>query len=217
MCLKCSGSVLDNLSSRQDPGSMNPKEKFVMKHRTHGIALVVALLSSLLLSTASMLAQGRHTQTAVDPQATSGKWAATNSMYYARSGHTANLLSSGMVLVAGGENAAGNVAQSELYNPTTGSWSLTGSLNDARAAASAVVLPGGKVLVAGGCVSDCANATNTAEIYNPSTSKWSPTGSMISARLYFTATVLKTGKVLVAGGGGDSESICELYNPTTNT
>src|SRR5215472_13350842 len=84
--LEGSGSFLDKLSSRQDPGSINPKEKFVMKHRSHGIALVVALLSSLLLSAASMLAQGRHTQTAVDPQATSGKWAAANSMYFTRSG-----------------------------------------------------------------------------------------------------------------------------------
>ena len=79
--------------------------------------MVVALLRSVLIGAGGMRAQGRHPQAAVDPYATSGKWAATNSMYYTKSGHTANLPASGKVLVAGGENAAGNVAQSELYNP----------------------------------------------------------------------------------------------------
>ncbi|HEV2175577.1 MAG TPA: hypothetical protein VGW33_00005, partial [Terriglobia bacterium] len=98
-----------------------------MTRKIHDSRLALALLASLLFTAAGLQAQG--------------KWTSTNSMNFARSGQTANLLLSGMVLVAGGENATGNVAQSELYNPSTGAWALTGNLNSARAAASAVVLP----------------------------------------------------------------------------
>ncbi len=69
--------------------------------------------------------------------------------------HTANLLSSGQVLVAGGyDNAsylnAGYLASAELYNPATDTWTATDSLNPARRYHTATLLSGGQVLVAGG-------------------------------------------------------------------
>jgi N-acetylneuraminic acid mutarotase len=136
---------------------MKRKENLLMTSKIHAPRLKLALLVSVLSTAAGLQAQG--------------KWTSTNSLNFARSGQTANLLSTGMVLVAGGENTTGNVVQSELYNPSTGAWDLTGNLNSARTAASAVVLPSGNVLVAGGCVSDCSTATKSAEIYNPSTGK----------------------------------------------
>ena len=68
----------------------------------------------------------------------------------ARYDHTATLLPSGKVLVAGGFNTMAPLSSAELYDPTTGTWAPTGSMTDARAFYTATLLPSGKVLVAGG-------------------------------------------------------------------
>ena len=83
-----------------------------------------------------------------------GSWSSTGSLGTARYCHTATLLPSGKVLVAGGVwTGAGNALSSaELYDPATGSWSTTGSLGTARDRHTATLLPHGKVLVAGGSV-----------------------------------------------------------------
>src|SRR5262249_42574182 len=55
----------------------------------------------------------------------------TGSLATARNNHTATLLPSGKVLVAGGfEN--GSLASAEVYDPATGVWAATGSLVTAR-------------------------------------------------------------------------------------
>ena len=64
--------------------------------------------------------------------------------------HTATLLLSGKVLVAGGSNGVDSLSSAELYDPATGIWSNTGSLHSARESHTATLLPSGKVLVAGG-------------------------------------------------------------------
>ncbi|MEO6969667.1 MAG: kelch repeat-containing protein [Chthoniobacterales bacterium] len=79
--------------------------------------------------------------------------------------HTATLLSSGQVLVAGGVNPSGFIVSAELYDPATGSWSATGSLATARAYHTATLLPSGQVLVAGGEAGGLALAS--AELYDP--------------------------------------------------
>jgi len=55
----------------------------------------------------------------------------TGSLTTARRSHTATLLPSGKVLVAGGFNGS-FLSSAELYDPATGSWSSTGSLTTAR-------------------------------------------------------------------------------------
>src|SRR6185503_10693261 len=75
---------------------------------------------------------GRPTKSAelYDPQ--TGNWAITgftNEVHFF--GHTATLLRSGDVLLAGGTNVNGSgdyVATVELYSPATGTWSTTASL-----------------------------------------------------------------------------------------
>ena len=70
----------------------------------------------------------------------------------ARVYHTATLLPSGKVLVAGGQGIGGALLSSaELYDPATGTWTATGSLGTGRSFHTATLLPSGKVLVAGGC------------------------------------------------------------------
>ena len=62
--------------------------------------------------------------------------------------HTATLLPSDEVLVAGGNDPP--TATAELYDPASGTWSQTASLNTARDYHTATRLADGSVLVAGG-------------------------------------------------------------------
>jgi hypothetical protein len=72
-------------------------------------------------------------------------------MHVARDEHTATLLHSGKVLVAGGENVADvTTVSAELYSPSTGVWSVTGNLHVSRLEHPAVLLTNGNVLVSGG-------------------------------------------------------------------
>ena len=106
--------------------------------------------------------------------------------------HTATLLPSGKVLVAGGDTSG---FSAELYDPVSGTFATTGSLAMARALHTATLLPSGKVLVAGG-----ESLAAAAELYDPATGTFSATGSLATPRYYHTATLLPSGKVLVAGG-----------------
>jgi uncharacterized protein (TIGR03382 family) len=124
-------------------------------------------------------------------------------------GHTATLLPSGQVLLAGGQGSS--PASAEVYDPATGAWSPTGGLATARHAHTATLLPSGQVLVAGG-YSSKLEPLASAEVYEPATGTWRPTGSLATARAGHTATLLPSGKVLVAGGPGSS---AEVYDPAT--
>src|SRR5215831_17560045 len=67
----------------------------------------------------------------------------------AREWHTATLLPSGKVLIAGGSNSTGSINSNELYDPQTNSTTSAG-LTARRSNHAAVLLPSGKVLVTGG-------------------------------------------------------------------
>ncbi len=103
-----------------------------------------------------------------------GTWSTTGSMTSARGlGHTATLLPSGKVLVAGGVGgaspiavgpAASTLASAELYDPAAGTWSVTGSMSAARTNYFATLLASGAVLVAGGI--DEGGVLASAELYS---------------------------------------------------
>ena len=116
--------------------------------------------------------------------AASGTWTTTGTLATARSSHTATLLPTGKVLVAGGFDS-NPLSSAELYDPATGAWTATGSMDSARASHTATLLPSGQVLVAGG---DAGVITylSSAELYDPATGAWTATGSMGSARVQFT-------------------------------
>ncbi len=105
-------------------------------------------------------------------------WNATGSMSTQRKEHTATLLNTGKVLVAGGmlDTSGAATASAELYDPATGTWSPTGSLSGARADHTATLLSNGKVLVVGGGNSKVPYLA-TAEIYDPQTGHWLNTGA----------------------------------------
>jgi len=143
-----------------------------------------------------------------------GRFTPTGSMAFARSGHTATLLTDGTVLVTGGSDATGPLATAEIFDPATGMFTPTGGVMEtARAGHTATLLTNGTVLVTGG--SDATGPLATAEIFHPATGMFSPTaGMMETARSGQTATLLNdgSGRVLVAGGGPVS---AELFDPST--
>ena len=112
-----------------------------------------------------------------------------------------DVLLTGQVLVAGGENMTGNLATAELYDPATGTWMATGSMAVARYLSHSDVALGWPGVVAGGTDNDNnGDAFASAELYDPVTGMWTATGSMALARYSHTATLFLTGQVLVAGG-----------------
>src|SRR3954447_20146029 len=81
----------------------------------------------------------------------SRSWTRTGSLTTARGNHTATLLSSGKVLVAGGQDGFANPFQSaEIYDPATGAWTPTGTMVSSHNGHTTTLLPSGQVLVAGG-------------------------------------------------------------------
>lgn len=98
-----------------------------------------------------------------DPLSTT--WSRATPLRDARSGHTANLLSSGEVLVAGGGTAVIQNTSCEEYDPTNQTWDRTGPLNVARVLHTATLLPNGKVLAAGG--GNNSGILGSAELFDP--------------------------------------------------
>jgi WD40 repeat protein len=131
-----------------------------------------------------------------------GTFTPTNNMTVARDGHTATLLATGRVLIAGGAD----LPSAEVYDPATGSFSPTGDMGQARTSHTATLLSNGTVLMAGG-------SDSTAELYDLFTGSFSPTGGMEIARGGHTATLLQNGKVLISGGvqGRSFLATAELY------
>jgi Galactose oxidase, central domain len=145
------------------------------------------------LASAGLIAIGLVVSTAIPARAGqgggSGTFSATRSMNTARMGHTATLLNTGQVLVAGGDGTTGPnslapIASAELYNPALGKWTVTGSMATPRLGFTATLLPNGQVLVTGGSPDDFS-CLATAELFNPARAP---------------AQLLQNGKVLFAGG-----------------
>jgi hypothetical protein len=152
------------------------------------------------------------------------------SLGVARSGHTATLLASGKVLVAGGDG--GGFGTAEIYDPAADAWTTTGAMNFLHTDHVAVLLGDGRVLVTGGGPTTIVGygpqgsrtAKSPAELYNPTTDSWSIAATPAYDRpVKPTATLLKNGRVLVVGGqymdASSDEALerSEIYDPTANT
>lgn len=155
-----------------------------------------------------------------------GTWSATGSMAVSRFKHTAVVLASGEVLVAGGTSTEPSndraLASAEIYNPVAGTWRTVGSMTAGRELVKALLLPDGKILAVGGSIGHFGKykALASAEIFDPKTERWSSTGALLQARTQFTITSLDDGRVLVVGGARPYTSAlatAEIYDPTSGT
>ena len=146
-----------------------------------------------------------------------GSWTATTDMLAARSEHTATLLSSGRLLVAGGHDPGGPPRPgAELYDPTARTWTSTAAMNNARKSHTATLLHAGNVLVAGGL--GPSGPLAASELYDPAAGQWTSTASLGLARAGHTATFQPSGRVMVAGGtvaGSAVTASVESYDPLT--
>ncbi len=143
-----------------------------------------------------------------------------------RVGHTATLLTTNDLLIAGGVNEAGTtLASADIFATSRGNVIInTGAMTIVRSSHTATLLPNGCVLAAGGnaAATDAAAPARTASanIYNPATGLWTATGALGTARYNHTATMLNSGVVLICGGqdnAGTALNSCELYTPTSCT
>ena len=145
-----------------------------------------------------------------------GSFTPTGNMTAARQGHTATLLPTGQVLIAGGNLNGGGSSSAELYDPATGTFSATGSMTASRGGHTATLLNSGKVLMVGGWYPPNANGAPTyqpAELFEPGTGTFTATADLMEP-LVNTATLLPDGKVLVTAPifyGGASHAY--LYDP----
>src|SRR6266540_2142901 len=135
----------------------------------------------------------------------------SSTMTVERRGHTATLLADGRALIVGGENGAGLINQSEIFDPSAGTFSVGGNLSSPRADHSATRLADGRVLVAGG--RSTTGALNTTEIFDPTTGAFASGPAMSVARAGHSATLFADGRVLIAGG--DANGSVEIFDPST--
>lgn len=144
----------------------------------------------------------------------------TGDMSTMRTAHTATVLPSGKVLIAGGDACFFDqyygdcpLSSAELYDAGTGKFAnTTGGMSVKRVFHTATLLTNGKVLVTGG-------HDASAELYDPTSGVFAATGSMSVGRDSHTATLLANGKVLIAGGKNVSGALdtAELYDPNSLT
>jgi hypothetical protein len=136
-----------------------------------------------------------------DPGA--GTFAVVGSLSVPRASHTATLLQTGMVLIAGGAGSSGAVAAAELYDPFARTFTVTANLNGPRYSHTATLLNGGKVLIAGGTIASgnpLFVGQSTSELYDPETKAFTTTSALITPRQSHAAVLLDSGMVLLAGG-----------------
>jgi hypothetical protein len=155
---------------------------------------------------------------------TNGTWATRTAMSGRRFEHTAELLDSGKVLVAGGVRTASHNAdcwsRGAIYDPAANSWTDTGMQTVGRCWHASATLDSGKVLIMGGRETYDGQAIRTAELFDPANpaDPWVATNTMSSGRASFPAALVYKDSehwVLVSGGvfAGNPLSQAEYYDP----
>ncbi|RMG10088.1 MAG: hypothetical protein D6731_18305 [Planctomycetota bacterium] len=173
-----------------------------------------------------------------------GAFVADGAMRSPRAQHTATLLADGRVLVVGGTDGAGVLADAELYDPLTGTWDLVRALHDdparglmmdprgrvptARQLHSATRLLDGRVLIAGGIGIERADprgmpvleTLRSAYVFEPASNTFRPVGSLTTPRAWHEALLLSDGRVLLVGGLDASlraTATAEVFDPRSET
>lgn len=125
-----------------------------------------------------------------------------------RARHTATVLESGNILVAGGLNEQGLVAVAEIFDPISRLVLDAGRLEHPRMRHTATRLRDGRVLIAGGIGSD-GQQLSSVEIFDPTIGNFVTGRPLPVPRNDHAAIELCDGTVLLVGGGAGAE----IYNP----
>ncbi len=146
-----------------------------------------------------------------------------------KNGHSATLLASGKVLIAGGVNSVETEYYDDwdyrayLYDPDTNTYTRTGNMVRRSAHHASVRLSSGRVLLLGGYrYYGIPYITSESQMYNPETGTWSRVQDDPTFRVFPTATELYSGKVMVTGGYFpflSSEPLINVnfYDPATDS
>jgi len=137
-------------------------------------------------------------------------------MHFPRDRPTATLLPDGTVLIAGGQNDAGEPEQAEVFDPKTETFALLpGKMMAPRMAHAAARLPGGEVLLAGGWSVSLSATTGSVERYDPPSQTFRPAPARPESAHDQALLIFPSGLVLVAGGkqagGGRETSLATGY------
>jgi RHS repeat-associated protein len=139
---------------------------------------------------------------------------------YARTGHSATVLSDGTVFVFGGTGPDGQLIQAaEVIDPVRGTvTSQTAGGLVARTQHTAILLTNGQLLIAGG--QDAAgNVLSSIQLWDPRKQSAPLETNLLVARFSQEAALLASGEGLVWGGqSADRKSLAngEVYDPNTN-
>ena len=139
--------------------------------------------------------------------------------------HSATLLPSGEILVAGGDflgKRPGSVVTEEIYDPGGAAprRPAGGPMSFPRYGHTATTLPDGTILLAGGRSAFTGVVVPVAELYDPATETFTPIGDMRVGRALHVAAPLPGGRVLLAGGDTDVEDAtpsAEVYDAADRT
>ncbi len=132
------------------------------------------------------------------------------SLPFATALHSATVLKSGRVLVAGGGaltaliTNSGAHGKAALYDPTLNTWTTLTPMTQVRAGHEAVLLKDGRVLLAGGYQGTlfAPKAIPGTVFFDPTTKSFAAGNPMPEARALNGTAVLATGQVLMFGGVG---------------
>ncbi len=144
-----------------------------------------------------------------------GRVRARAMMKYGRYDHTITQLSTGNVLIAGGNDGKRAIRHLEIYAPGKRRFlPARRPMLMARQQHTATALSGGDVLIISGAE---GKGARYAELYLPSQRRTRLVRSLTTQRSRHTATRLKDGRVLIAGGLGREKTLdsAEIYDPAT--
>jgi hypothetical protein len=129
-----------------------------------------------------------------------------------RRGHTATAIGGGKVLVAGGQNLSGALADVEIFDAATGTFTVASRLLTPRAEHTATRLADGRVFLVGGRGTEALTST---EFFDAARNVFSSGPSLNSPRFGHTSTLLPDGRVVVIGG--NVAGTAEIFDPHAGT
>jgi hypothetical protein len=131
-----------------------------------------SLAGKVLIAGGGEIASATDTAEIFDPQ--TGSFSPAGAMTTRRTLHVAALLTTGDVLIAGGQSGEGSFPiTAELFDPGKAAFLATGPMSNVHIGGTATVLGNGRVLVAGG-------RSNFGDLYDPGAGTFAATGKMIT-------------------------------------